>query len=80
MASTPKPLLFDHILKVQYDNPKPLIAYPRKGTNADFEPFTARELDVMVERAAKYYQKTGLDPVSPHCASTKLETIRGPSS
>ena len=58
-----RPLLFDHILKVQYDNPKPLIAYPRSGTSADFEFFTARELDVLVERAAKYYRKSGLDPV-----------------
>ena len=59
-----RPLLFDHILKVQYYNESPLIAYPRKGTNADFEYFTACDLDVLVERAAKYYQKSGLDPVS----------------
>lgn len=51
-----RPILLDHILKTQ-NKDVPLIAYPRGRSTADFELHTARELDLFVDRAAKYYQK-----------------------
>lgn len=55
-VSSSTPTLLDHILKSQ-NKDVPLIGYPRGRSTADFELFTARELDLFVDRAVKYYQK-----------------------
>lgn len=63
------PLLLDDILRGQalHESQPPLIAYPKDGTVADFELFTARDLDLLVGRAAKYYHALGLDSVRVEC-------------
>ena len=62
MENSTRPILLDHILKTQDE--RPLVAYPRGRSVADFERFTSRDLDVLVERACKHYHGLGLDPVS----------------
>lgn len=65
MASSDSPLLLDEILSKQAKNgvQVPLIGYPKDGTIADFEVFTARDLNLLVERAAKHYSTFNIDPV-----------------
>jgi len=60
-----RPLLLDKILsgQAQREAQVPLIAYPRGDTVADFELLTAHDLDILVDRAAKYYSAYEVDPV-----------------
>jgi len=59
-----RPTLLNDVLKIRLSSTEPLLAYPRQGSVADFELLTARDLDLLVERAAKYYSRLGLDAVS----------------
>jgi len=64
-SSNIRPLLFDHVIRSENCvNTLPLLAYPREGTVADFEYFTAHDLDLLVDRAAQHYLGLKLDPVS----------------
>ena len=60
-----RPLLLDQILSGQArrETQVPLIAYPRGDTVADFELLTARDLDMLVDRATKYYSAYNIDSV-----------------
>lgn len=61
-------LVLDDLLRIQSndEDPLPLLAYPRGRSAADFEYFSARQLDGFVDRAAKYYCTQGFQPVSSH--------------
>lgn len=60
-----KPLLLDDVLCIGAQNniQPPLIGYPKDGTVADFELFTAKDLHILVERTAKHYAELKIDPV-----------------
>jgi len=60
-----RPILLDQIFKSKNDQSLvPLLAYPRDGTIADFELFTSRDLNELVNRAAIPYNRMGIDLVS----------------
>jgi len=48
-------VFFDRILEVAEYQDKPLLAFPREHTVADFELFTGKDLNLLVNRAAKHY-------------------------
>jgi len=64
-------VFFDRILEVADYQEKPLLAFPREHTVADFELFTAKDLNLLVNRAAKHYHN-GLE-LKP----TKVSDIEG---
>jgi len=72
-----RPVLLDQILKSKADGgpSPPLLAYPRVGTIADFELFTAHDLNELVNRAIIQYNRMGLDFVSVDSLKT-LTIIR----
>ncbi|KAI9042662.1 acetyl-CoA synthetase-like protein [Aspergillus affinis] len=43
------------------DPPAPILAYPRPGTVADYEYFTGRDLDRLIDGAARRYLSLGLN-------------------
>ena len=45
------------------DPPAPILAYPRPGTVADYEYFTGRDLDRLIDGAARRYLSLGLSTV-----------------
>jgi hypothetical protein len=45
------------------DPPVPILAYPRPGTVADYEYFTGKDLDRLINGAARQYLSLGLSPV-----------------
>lgn len=45
------------------DPPSPILAYPRPGTVADYEYFTGKDLDKLIDGATKRYLSLGLNPV-----------------
>jgi hypothetical protein len=55
----PSPLILDDIVKILAckDEQVPLIGYPKDDSAMDFELYTARHLNLLIERAAKYYQR-----------------------
>lgn len=48
------------------DPPAPILAYPRPGTVADYEYFTGKDLDRLIDGAAWRYLSLGLNPVRSH--------------
>jgi len=48
-------VFFDRILEVPEYQDRPLLAFPREHTVADFELFTGRDLSLLIDRAAKHY-------------------------
>lgn len=48
-------VFFDRILEVLDYQDRPLLAFPHEQTVADFELFTGRDLNLLVNRAAKHY-------------------------
>lgn len=62
-------VFFDRILEVAEYQDKPLLAFPREHTVADFELFTGKNLNLLVNRAAKHYYhelELGTNHVSRH--------------
>jgi len=62
-------VFFDRILEVAEYQDKPLLAFPCEHTVADFELFTGRDLNLLVNRAAKHYYHElalGTNDVSRH--------------
>jgi hypothetical protein len=55
----PSPLVLDDIVKIlaYKDKQVPLVGYPKDDSGMDFELYTARHLNLLIERAAKYYQR-----------------------
>lgn len=64
-SAQPQPSLLDDVLCIGAQNKVqvPLIGYPRDDTVADFELFTAKDLHILVERAAKHYALLDIEPV-----------------
>ncbi|KAK4964061.1 hypothetical protein LTR66_012495 [Elasticomyces elasticus] len=62
--SEERPLILDDLLRIRASDEEqvPVLACPHEGTRADFELFTARDLDLFVDRAAKGYLAIGLTP------------------
>lgn len=54
------------------DPPAPILAYPRAGTVADYEYFTGRDLDQLIDGAAKRYLSLGLSPVRRFSLLSKI--------
>ena len=56
-------VFFDRILELPHYQHQSLLAFPRNQTVADFELFTGKDLNCMVNRAAKHYHhEAGLKP------------------
>jgi hypothetical protein len=56
-------VFFDRILDLQSNQDRTLIGFPRDQSVADFELFTGSDLNILVNRAVKYYyNELGLVP------------------
>lgn len=61
-----KLLILDDLIRARAQDKvqTPLLYFPETERGVtDYEPFTGRDLDRMIDQAAKYYMRCGLEPV-----------------